>query len=82
MSETCAICGAPKATAEELVEHMNTAHKNEDPASDVEMNPETHTPGYVCALCGHRFPTPAALARHNLQPHPPPEVRRSEPSTA
>jgi hypothetical protein len=69
MSEICAICGAPEASPATLVEHMRTAHAHDDPAKDVEMNPESHTPGLVCALCGRRFATPAALANHNLQPH-------------
>jgi hypothetical protein len=83
MSETCAICGAPEASAAALVEHMRIAHAHDDPAKDVEMNPESRTPGLVCALCGRRFATPMALADHNLQPHafarggrqPPPVVQ-------
>lgn len=78
MSEMCAICGASEASAASLVEHMKTAHKHDDPASDVEMNPETHTPGLACALCGQRFATRAALASHNLRPHPQPIVAREE----
>ncbi|HTP54697.1 MAG TPA: C2H2-type zinc finger protein [Thermoplasmata archaeon] len=74
MSETCAICGAPEASAVSLVEHMKSVHKHDDPASDVEMNAEAHTAGYLCALCGQRFPTPRALANHNLRPHPEPRV--------
>lgn len=72
MSEECAICGAAAATPADLVIHTRTAHKNDDPTSSMEMNPEAHTIGLVCALCGHRFPNAAALAAHNLQPHPAP----------
>jgi len=70
VSETCPICGAPEGSAASLVQHMNTAHKRDDPAKDVEMNPEAHRPGLMCALCGRRFATPKALAEHNLRPHP------------
>jgi hypothetical protein len=33
------------------------------------MNPESTTPGLVCALCGQRFRGPQELAAHNLRPH-------------
>jgi hypothetical protein len=69
MTEVCAICGAPCATAAELIVHQKEAHPNADPAADVEMNPEAHTAGFLCAMCGRRFPTPQALAAHNLHPH-------------
>jgi hypothetical protein len=69
MSEVCKICAAPLASAAELVDHMKTAHKDVDPAADVELNPEAHTSGFLCGLCGRRFPTSEALAKHNLQPH-------------
>jgi hypothetical protein len=83
MSEACAICGAPQGSPESLIQHMKTAHKHDDPASDVEMNPEAHTPGLVCALCGQRFPTPATLQSHNLRPHPPRKaIRQPDPSPA
>jgi hypothetical protein len=71
MPEICTICGAPCASEPELVVHMKEAHKDADPAADVELNPEAHTRGFPCALCGQRFPTPQALAAHNLQPHSP-----------
>jgi Zinc finger, C2H2 type len=69
MTEVCTICGAPAATASELVVHMREAHKDANPASDVELNPEAHTMGFLCGMCGRRFPTPQALAAHNLRPH-------------
>jgi hypothetical protein len=77
MSEACPICGAPEGSPARLVEHLRTAHKHDDPARDVEMNPEAHTPGVVCALCGERFATPKELAAHNLRPHPEPKDARS-----
>ncbi len=55
----------------DLVEHMNREHAHDDPTLSVEQNPEAHTAGVVCALCGRRFPTGRALAEHNLRPHPP-----------
>jgi hypothetical protein len=72
MSDVCTICGAPCGSAADLMLHMKQVHKNDDPASDIEMNPEAHKAGLVCALCGHRFPDAHALAEHALQPHPPP----------
>ncbi len=77
MSEACPICGAPEGSPASLVEPMRTAHKHDDPAQDVEMNLEAHTPGLVCALCGHRFATPKQLAEHNLRPHPDPRYGRT-----
>jgi Zinc finger, C2H2 type len=68
MTEVCTICAAPFASAAELVDHMKSAHKDVDPASDLEMNPEAHTSGYLCGLCGRRYPTAEALAEHNLRP--------------
>jgi hypothetical protein len=70
MSEVCPTCGAPCASPAELVDHVKTVHQNEDPAADLEMNPEAHVPGLVCAACGRRFSTARALAEHNLRPHP------------
>ncbi|MGA9839964.1 MAG: C2H2-type zinc finger protein [Thermoplasmata archaeon] len=70
MSNLCTICGAPCDSPADLMAHMKTVHKNDDPASDVEMNPETHRAGLVCALCGRRFPDAQSLANHNLHPHP------------
>lgn len=75
MSETCSLCGEVFGSVTSLVEHENLAHSHDDQAQDVEMNPETHRAGLVCALCGRRFPTPQALAAHNLRPHPAPERR-------
>jgi DNA-directed RNA polymerase subunit RPC12/RpoP len=81
MSEMCTICGAEFAGAADLLEHKKLSHKDADPASDVEMNPEAHTRGYLCGLCGQRFPTAQALAQHNLQPHPMErEARRPQPA--
>ena len=71
MSELCAICGAGFGSAADLMVHRQTDHKDTDPASDVEKNPEAHTRGFLWALCGRRFPTAAALAAHNLRPHAP-----------
>ena len=70
MSELCAICGAGFGSAADLMVHRQTDHKDADPASDVEMNPEVHTTGFLCTLCGRRYPTAVALAAHNLGPHP------------
>jgi hypothetical protein len=69
MSELCTICGAQYGSASDLMVHLKADHKDADPASDVEMNPEAHTWGYLCGLCGRRFSTPRALAEHNLHPH-------------
>jgi hypothetical protein len=80
MNETCDLCGAVFGSPASLIEHQRTAHPRVDPASDVEVNPEAHRAGLVCALCGHRFPTARALAEHNLRPHPAPaSSRRSGP---
>jgi hypothetical protein len=81
MTEVCSICGAPEASAAELVVHMRDLHKDASPAADVELNPEAHTSGFVCALCARRFQTPQALAAHNLNPHPEvPRVPRPRPA--
>lgn len=69
MSEECSMCGATFASAADLVVHRQKAHAHEDPATDVEMNPEAHKTGYMCAMCGARFATPQALAAHNQRPH-------------
>jgi C2H2-type zinc finger len=69
MSETCTICGESFGSAADLLAHMKAAHKDADPSSDLETNPEAHTIGFPCALCGRRFPTAQALAAHNLEPH-------------
>jgi hypothetical protein len=69
MSELCTICGAEYGSASDLMVHLKADHKDADPATDVEMNPEAHTPGFLCGMCGRRFATPQALAAHNLQPH-------------
>lgn len=70
MSEECAECGAYFASAEQLLSHRSAAHRGGDARATLAMNPESRTPGLVCALCGHRFGTPQELARHNLAPHP------------
>ncbi len=69
MSETCSLCGEIFGSATSLLQHRATAHRDDDPARDVEMNPEAHRAGLVCALCGQRFATAGALAEHNLRPH-------------
>ncbi len=80
MRDTCSVCGAPAASAAELLAHLRRAHRDASPEADLAMNPEAGTPGLVCGLCGRRFPTPTALARHNLGPHPPTRaVRRGGP---
>ena len=71
MSEACTICAASFGSPADLMAHRRTAHKNADPSADVEMNPEAHTPGLLCALCGERFLTAQGLADHNLRPHRP-----------
>lgn len=76
MSETCAMCGVSKGSKAALVEHVRTAHQHDDPASSIEVNPEAHAPGLVCALCGLRFPTARSLLDHNLKPHPKPRENR------
>lgn len=80
MSEVCHICGAAEASAASLVQHLKTAHKDDNPAQDLEMNPEAHIPGLVCGLCGRRFATAQALAQHNLEPHSsPPGTKVADP---
>ncbi len=74
MNETCDLCGEVFGSPASLLEHRTTVHRNDDPAADLELNPEAHRPGLVCGLCGRRFSVPAALAEHNQQPHAP--VRR------
>jgi Zinc finger, C2H2 type len=76
MSETCEQCGEPFASPTSLMEHIHSAHPHEVGASSIDWNPEEHTPGLVCALCGRRFFSARALAQHNLRPHPEPERRR------
>jgi len=70
MGETCSLCGEVFGSTASLIEHQNLAHQNDDPANDIEMNPEAHRSGLVCALCGRRFASADALAEHNLRPHP------------
>jgi hypothetical protein len=80
MSETCSLCGEVFGSTSSLLEHQKLAHSHDDPAEDIEMNPEAHRAGLVCALCGERFPNARALAEHNLSPHPEPgQVRRPGP---
>lgn len=82
MSETCGTCGAPLGNAVDLVEHTKTAHKDQKPTASLEMNPEAHRAGLVCALCGHRFPNARALAEHNLHPHSRPAIEPRVPGAA
>jgi hypothetical protein len=74
MSEECSTCGGMFGSPSELVQHMKTAHPHEAPAERNELNPEAEKAGFVCGLCGERFPTPAALSAHNLSR---PERRRA-----
>ncbi len=74
MNETCDLCGDVFGSPASLLEHRARAHRNDDPAADLEANPEAHRPGLVCGMCGRRFSGPAALAEHNQRPHLP--VRR------
>jgi hypothetical protein len=69
MGATCTECGELCGSDAGLMEHMARAHKNGGPSRSVEQNPEAHTPGVLCMLCGRRFTTPQALAQHNLSPH-------------
>lgn len=69
MAEECADCGASFASAAELSLHMRRAHAGGDPKASLAMNPESRTLGLVCGLCGERFMSRDALARHNLGPH-------------
>ncbi|MCI4364789.1 MAG: C2H2-type zinc finger protein [Thermoplasmata archaeon] len=75
MGESCSVCGAPFGSAAALVEHMKSGHGHDTAAQTLDMNPESHTPGFVCGLCGTRFPTAMALADHNLHR---PERRAAE----
>jgi C2H2 type zinc finger protein len=69
MGETCTVCGAPLAGPIELVLHRRAEHKGASASADLEMNPEAHRAGLVCALCGRRFASAQSLAAHNLAPH-------------
>ena len=69
MAEECPDCGASFASAAELVGHMNEAHAGGNAKESLSMNPESHIQGLLCALCGRRFESREALARHNLGPH-------------
>lgn len=69
MGETCTTCGAVCGSLPDLLEHVAVAHKDDDPTRSVEQNPEAHTSGVLCMLCGRRFPNAQALANHNLSPH-------------
>jgi len=68
MSEVCSLCAAPCGSPAELVDHLKTAHKDVEAVADVELNPEAHPSGFLCAMCGRRFLTAQALAIHNLRP--------------
>jgi len=78
MAELCAYCDGWFASPADLVGHVKAEHAGGDPGSSLAMNPESRTPGVVCAMCGRRFTTPRALARHSLNPHPRP-TRPAEP---
>jgi hypothetical protein len=81
MAEECAACGESFGSAEALVRHVKEVHANEAPGASLERNPESHTAGLVCALCGIRLRTPAEMARHNLSPHAPSRpARRGRPT--
>jgi hypothetical protein len=67
--EECADCGASFGSPAELVLHMREAHSGGDSRASLLMNPESTTPGLVCALCGKRFANREVLAKHNLVPH-------------
>jgi hypothetical protein len=69
MAEECADCGASFGSASELAIHMKESHSGGDAKASMGMNPESATPGLVCALCGQRFSSREALARHNILPH-------------
>jgi len=75
MSESCSECGAPFGSPHALLDHTRSAHRAPDPTASFNRNPEAHLAGLVCALCGKRFPSPAALTVHNLSR---PERRRAE----
>jgi uncharacterized C2H2 Zn-finger protein len=69
VAEECASCGGTFANPAELVVHVRKVHGEVTPRESLAMNPESHTPGLVCAFCGARFPNREALARHNIRPH-------------
>ncbi|HTZ62050.1 MAG TPA: C2H2-type zinc finger protein [Thermoplasmata archaeon] len=69
MAEVCADCGASFGGPAELVRHMNTVHHGGDDVASLDMNPESHRAGLVCALCGKRFRSKEELRRHGLGPH-------------
>ena len=69
MAEICPDCAGSFPDPADLVYHLRKAHAGGDPKESLSINPESRRPGLVCALCGRRFPTPGALARHALSPH-------------
>jgi len=69
MAEMCAYCAAPFGSPAELITHVRKAHSGGDSQASLAMNPESQHPGFVCAMCGRRFWTTAALTHHNLSPH-------------
>jgi uncharacterized C2H2 Zn-finger protein len=69
VAELCPNCGGSFATPAELMVHVKKNHKWSSPMETLSMNPESDTPGLVCALCGARFPDRESLARHNIRPH-------------
>ena len=69
MSEACADCGEYFGSPSDLTAHMRTVPSGGDPEASLATNPESSTPGLVCALCGRRFTSRDELARHNISPH-------------
>jgi len=69
MAEECAECGGWFASPTALVIHVKEAHSVIHGDQSLALNPESHTPGLVCALCGKRFRSREALMRHNFSPH-------------
>ena len=69
MAEVCYQCARSFGGPADLVEHVKKAHPARDSYDSLTLNPEASLPGVVCALCGRRYLTPAALARHALGPY-------------
>ena len=62
MSEACADCGEYFGSPSDLTAHMRTVPSGGDPEASLATNPESSTPGLVCALCGRRFTSRDELA--------------------
>lgn len=69
MAEMCPDCGGEFATAAELVLHRRAGHPGHDATAPAPERERLKHP-WVCGVCGSRFPSPFALAQHNLEPHP------------